>query len=164
MTEWRAIAGYEGIYEVSDDAQVRRISTAQGGRIKILRLRITSTGRQAVVLHRDGIRSDLLVHRLMAIAFIPNPENLPVVRHLDDVPLNNTLSNLAWGSHSDNSFDCLRNGHNTMANKTTCKNGHPFDRTYERNGRTYRYCITCKRAMWLRTYYRAKAKRQEVVS
>lgn len=50
------------------------------------------------------------LHRLMAEAFIWNPDNLPVVRHLNDDPMDNDLDNLAWGTQQDNWYDSLRNG------------------------------------------------------
>lgn len=50
------------------------------------------------------------IHRLLAEHFIPNPDNYPVVRHLNDNKLDNRLENLAWGTYSDNSNDCKLNG------------------------------------------------------
>lgn len=50
------------------------------------------------------------LHRLMGKAFLPNCEDLPVVRHLDDDPSNNNINNLAWGSQKDNMRDCMENG------------------------------------------------------
>jgi hypothetical protein len=51
------------------------------------------------------------IHRLIAEAFIPNPNNYPVVRHLNDDASDNSIENLAWGTQSDNRLDCIRNGH-----------------------------------------------------
>lgn len=50
------------------------------------------------------------LHRLIAKEFLPNPDNLPVVRHLDDDPTNNVVDNLAWGTQQDNMQDCIENG------------------------------------------------------
>lgn len=50
------------------------------------------------------------IHRLVAEAFVPNPNNLPIVRHLDDIPWNNDYRNLAWGTCKDNRNDMIRNG------------------------------------------------------
>ena len=50
------------------------------------------------------------LHRLVAEAFIPNPYNLPLIRHLDDNPLNNEVDNLAWGTQYDNVQDCIQAG------------------------------------------------------
>jgi hypothetical protein len=60
---------------------------------------------------RKGKGHKLLVHRLVAETFIPNPEGHPIVRHLDDDPSNNEVTNLAWGTAKDNHDDMFRNGH-----------------------------------------------------
>lgn len=51
------------------------------------------------------------VHRLVGKAFVPNPNNLPYVRHLNDDPTDNYAVNLAWGTQRDNHEDCVKNGH-----------------------------------------------------
>ena len=61
-----------------------------------------------------------LVHRLVAQYFIPNPNNLPVVRHLDGDKENNDVSNLAWGTHSDNESD--KKNHGTYYTRITNSN------------------------------------------
>ena len=59
--------------------------------------------------HISGKRKHTSLHRLLALAFIPNPNNFEVVRHLDDDKDNNQLSNLAWGTIKDNIDDAIRN-------------------------------------------------------
>jgi hypothetical protein len=118
--EWRVIAQNPKL-EISSDGEVREIATGK------MRTITTSGGRYKrvwVCTDRSGSSS---LHRLLAIAFIPNPENLPMVRHLDDDRYNNALDNLAWGTSTDNHLDAVRNGHNWAASKTHCKNGHPFE-------------------------------------
>lgn len=58
-----------------------------------------------------GVAKEPYVHRLVADVYIPNPDNLPIVRHLDDDPTNNSVDNLARGTQQDNMQDCIRNGH-----------------------------------------------------
>lgn len=71
---------------------------------------INNDGYLAINLKRDdGTRSVQLLHRLLAKTFIPNPNGYLLVRHLDDNKLNNTLSNLAWGTYKDNLEDAKRN-------------------------------------------------------
>lgn len=53
---------------------------------------------------------DRYVHRIVAEAFIPNPHNYPIVRHLNDDPADNRVENLEWGTQKDNHADCVRNG------------------------------------------------------
>lgn len=61
-------------------------------------------------LKRNGVRYHRTLHRMLGEMFIQNPNNLPLVRHLDDIPDHNWLENLYWGSTEDNMQDCIRNG------------------------------------------------------
>lgn len=67
-------------------------------------------GHESVCMMRNGKREYRYIHRLVAEAFIPNPDNLPIVRHLDDDRSNNCVDNLAWGTQKDNYEDSVRNG------------------------------------------------------
>ena len=67
-------------------------------------------GHMGVCLHVNGHPRYEYIHRLMAKAFIPNPDNLPNVRHLNDIPDDNELENFAWGTQADNIADAKRNG------------------------------------------------------
>lgn len=96
---WKAIVRYEGIYEVSDEGNVRSLKF---GKTKILNPRKTTCGYLQVRLCKDGIRKMMLVHRLVAEAFIPNPLNLAQVNHKDENKQNNAASNLEWCSASYN--------------------------------------------------------------
>jgi HNH endonuclease len=58
----------------------------------------------------QGLSKHIAVHRALAVTFIPNPENKPMVRHLDDDKTNNDISNLAWGTHEENTEDARING------------------------------------------------------
>lgn len=62
------------------------------------------------VYDKEGKLKEVYLHRLLAQTFIPNPDNLPVVRHLNDIPDDNRLENLAWGTQADNQRDSVRNG------------------------------------------------------
>ena len=66
-----------------------------------LKLKLNSAGYYRVTLY-GKVKERLLVHRLVAEAYIPNPGNLPVVMHLDNDKTNNRVSNLKWGTQSDN--------------------------------------------------------------
>ena len=109
----------------------------------------------------DKRRKTFLVHREMAKAFIPNPNNLPLVRHLNDDKLDNRLENLAWGTWSDNMADALRNGRNKNANRTHCRvGGHEF--TPENTGfdkRGARVCLACLEIRYRRQLAKSQAER-----
>lgn len=68
------------------------------------------SGHIDVSLQRGGVRYHRYLHRLVADAFIPNPYNYPIVRHLNDDPYDNSVINLAWGTQYDNTHDSIRNG------------------------------------------------------
>lgn len=93
MEEWRDVNGYAGVYQVSNLGRVRSFKS---GKWKLLKSRLTPRGYYIVTLYKDGKSTSKWVHRLVAQAFIENPENLPQVNHKDENKLNNEASNLEW--------------------------------------------------------------------
>jgi hypothetical protein len=94
--EWRKIQGYDK-YEVSNLGQVRR-----GGRVlKPFVFPDKKTSYLRVSLSKDGVQTVYQIHRLIALAFLPNPDNKPTVNHRDHNGLNNSLENLEWATHSE---------------------------------------------------------------
>lgn len=97
---------YEGLYEVSNFGRVRscdRISVS-GHRLKgkIMKLTVDKTGYVFVALCKNGEQQRFTVHRLVATAFLPNPNDLPEVNHKDENPVNNHSENLEWCTHKYN--------------------------------------------------------------
>lgn len=91
MEEWKDIEGYEGIYEVSSKGQVRNIRSG-----KVLKQQKSDKGYCKVKLRKDGVTKEYRIHRLVAMAFIPNPDNLPQVNHKSEVKTENSVDNLEW--------------------------------------------------------------------
>lgn len=87
---WKKITGFE-TYSVSDSGEVRNDKTG-----RILRLQEDKDGYLMANLHQDKRRRYVGVHRLIAEAFIANPNNLPIVNHKDENVKNNVLDNLEW--------------------------------------------------------------------
>ena len=110
MTEaWKAIDGYEGLYEVSNTGLVRSLSYNHTGRAKLLKPGNTGRGYLSVKLCKDGKVRQMLVHRLVAEAFVPNPQSLETVNHKNEDKHNNNVSNLEWMTSVDNSNYGTRN-------------------------------------------------------
>lgn len=109
---WKRIKGFEDSYLISEDGQVWSIRSE-----KFLKPRIDRYGYEAVVLSVCGIPHYKTVHRLVAQAFIPNPNNLPTVNHINEDKRDNRVANLEWMSVADNDNYGIRN--EKMAN-TKC--------------------------------------------
>lgn len=77
---------------------------------KYLKVSTVSTGYSAVTLSQDGKRENFLVHRLIATAYLPNPENKRTVNHKDGVPSNNELSNLEWATDREQAIHYIETG------------------------------------------------------
>lgn len=102
--EWRDIVGYEGAYQVSNLGRVKSLTriASDGRRLPGRLLTPTGSRYKSVALHRSNKISNKLVHRMVAEAFIPNPDNLPEVNHKDSNTANNHVENLEWVSASTN--------------------------------------------------------------
>lgn len=93
---WKDIKGYEGLYQVSNLGRVKSSNYGRMGYEKILKPNINRKGYHLIGLHLKGKVSCAKIHRLVAIAFIPNPNNYPQVNHIDGNPGNNSITNLEW--------------------------------------------------------------------
>lgn len=93
MEQWRSIPGYEGIYQVSSEG---RVKNAYG---HVLKPETAKNGYKRVTLFD---RKKFQVHRLVALAFIPNPDNKEVVNHRNGVKADNRVENLEWATWSEN--------------------------------------------------------------
>lgn len=100
--EWRKIEGADERYEVSNTGKVRSTNYNKTGKTKELKQKIDKYGYCVVTLHINGKQKYPSVHRLVAKAFIPNPNNLPQVNHKDTDKKNNNVSNLEWCTCSGN--------------------------------------------------------------
>ena len=84
----------------------------------VMRTAVSNSGYLRTAIEtNEGIRKNVSVHRLVAQTFIPNPDNLPVVLHKDNDPLNNHVSNLKWGTQSENIEQAFNEGRKESPNK-----------------------------------------------
>lgn len=93
---WKDIKGYEGLYQVSSEGRVRSLNYHRMGITKLMKPEIINAGYYRVGLSKNGVTKRFFLHRLVAEAFIPNPNNLPIVNHKDRNPLNCNSNNLEW--------------------------------------------------------------------
>lgn len=107
---WKDIVGYEGLYQISNLGRVkslkRYVNHPKGG-VKVVPEKIKGLfyqkdGRPRVELSKGNLNRKFLVYRLVAQAFIPNPNNYPCINHKDENPTNNSIENLEWCTHKYN--------------------------------------------------------------
>lgn len=152
---WKPVVGYEGLYEVSDAGRVRSpecVRVDRNGRSRRYSSRIlvggmSSSGYQLVCLTKGSAHDSRRVHVLVLEAFVGCRPLGRVACHYDGDKWNNNLSNLRWGTHSENMRDNVRLGNNVNAGKSSCPAGHPYnhENTYVRPLTGQRTCRICRR-------------------
>ena len=108
---YKAIPGYEDIYEINEQGLVRSLDRTilhKNGKKFIIKGRIRPPQKPkgeryySVALNKGAQAKMIRIHRLVALTFIPNPYNKPIVNHIDGNPLNNNVSNLEWCTQEEN--------------------------------------------------------------
>jgi hypothetical protein len=122
MEVWKDVVGYEGIYQVSNLGNVKRISKTRGVNIKykndyILKPMDNGKGYLRVKLTNNGISKRVMLHRIIAEAFIPNTNNKKVVNHINCNLKDNSIENLEWCTQSENCLHAVKLGRWTQGRK-----------------------------------------------
>ena len=126
--EWRNVVGYEGYYQVSNLGNVRSVDRTivdmgKGGTIrkraykgKVMKQYLNKQGYYTVGLRKPDVsHKESLVSRMVAMAFIPNPDNLPCVNHKDENSKNNCVNNSEWCTREyNNRYGTIRERHRQM--------------------------------------------------
>ena len=105
IEEWKDIEGYNGLYQISNLGKIksfRKSSKCKSNNGYIINPGVDNNGYLVCVLNNNGNRKTYKIHRLVALAFIPNPNNYSDVNHKDENKSNNRIDNLEWMSHKNN--------------------------------------------------------------
>jgi len=144
--EWREVPGFPGYHATMNGIVIGKSRKAMKGYKD-------KKGYIRVCVRRPGGKwIPVLAHRIIAITFLPNPENKPCVNHKDGNKENNHVDNLEWCTVAENNqhahatglsnMDHLEEYHERRRQSTACKRGHPLDGI---NTAGHRYCKTCKK-------------------
>jgi hypothetical protein len=109
---YKDVVGYEGIYQVSNLGNVKRILISRGVSKKNNNFikPFCNKAYYQIVLQKNGKRKYFMIHRLIAQAFIPNPNNYPFINHINGIKNDNRLENLEWCTHSQNMLHAFKTG------------------------------------------------------
>lgn len=112
QTKWKDIVGYENEYQINQFGEIRTLKNSPKlKKYDVLKPQISKrNGYVYQMLYKNGKEKLLRVHRLVAMAFLPNPNNLPQVNHKDGNKQNNSVDNLEWCEQSDNMKHAYKNG------------------------------------------------------
>ena len=97
---WKNVVGFEGLYQISNFGNVKSLKRGRAREDKIMKCEKEYTGYLRVRLYKDGKGKKLSVHRLVALAFIENPNNYETVDHINRIKIDNRVENLRWASYT----------------------------------------------------------------
>ena len=139
---WKDIKGYEGKYQISNYGEIMSLYYRNSMTSRLLKPRVDDDGYLTIILSNHCIQRKYYVHRLVAMHFIDNNDNLPQVNHIDSNRANPIVTNLEWCTASENQTHAHRYGYKTTKGSNNGRSILTEDivREIKRNGRN----DTCK--------------------
>ena len=154
--EWKDIVGFEGLYKVSTLGRVKSLR-----KNKIMNF-TTRSGYNVLNLRKEGKRYSKQVHRLVAEAFIENPQNKPIVNHKDTNRKNNNVNNLEWCTQKENVlFSAYKMRHRKTISHTNTGEKYIY---YRKSNNTYRIVIDGKEYKSRKTLSEAIKVRDTIIN
>ena len=121
---WKDVVGYEGLYQVSNLGRVKRMSKLCVRRNnkfmlkeKYMKNHYQKAGYLYTRLTKNEKSRNFFIHRLVATAFIPNPDNKPTVNHINGIHDDNNVNNLEWATYKENNIHAYKNGLKSQKNR-----------------------------------------------
>ena len=152
---WKNIIGYEKLYKISNTGKVYSLITH-----KIMAGNLRS-GYKNVQLSKNGSRKNFQIHRLVAVHFIDNPNNLPIVNHIDYCRTNNSVENLEWVTQKEN----VRHSICNMVGKNhICTAEENYGICYRYKQKIYEVWVKTKYGGRFKDIQEARAKRDEMLN
>lgn len=155
MEDWRDIKGFEGLYQVSSEGRIRSLDRYvrvgnSGKRLakgRIIKPVICTNGYREASLQKEQKRKVILLHRLVAMTFIPNPNNYREVNHKDEDITNNCVDNLEWCTSKQNANYGTRNARCRQGNSRFFKKVRQIDKNTGKIIKTWDCVMDAARAL-----------------
>lgn len=107
---WKQVVGHEGLYEVSSLGNLKTFNWKGTGQTRIMKPAKDHKGYLRTMLVKDKIAKTIKMHRIIAQAFLPNPENKATVNHKNGIKDDNRVDNLEWHTYKENTHHAIQNG------------------------------------------------------
>lgn len=140
---WKPVNGYEGYYEVSNNGDIRSVDRIVGGNGAhsingvFMKPQVGAGGYLTVCLSKNGKSKPHKIHRIVASAFIDNPDNKPMIDHINTDRTDNRIENLRWVTALENSRNPLSIKHHVSPSKKCEKKSNPIHRNIRKTAHNY---------------------------